>query len=341
MVGESKEDNKIVISSYWTAPIEKVFVDLIILLCRPAPSRRRRVTLGRRLDMVVANRLARALLPFALLAAHSVAAAQGWGSIQGRVVWGAPELPKPAPLDVVKDKEHCLQKGPLVDEIFVVDASSRGLKNVVVYLRFRDKAVIHPDLPQSAKEVEARFKAEFAKANGFAFDELKAKHAAKAVKLADVKTPIAIDQLHCTYVPHVLAVREGQPLLVLNKEPIAHNVKVSSLSGRNDANPILPPDSFEIFNWKEEKGVLNVECSIHGWMRMHAMVFDHPYYSVTDEQGKFTIDKAPAGHFELVVRLPPTAYIDPLKGGKGTARGAKITVLADKQLDLGEIKFAP
>ena len=97
-----------------------------------------------------------------LLAACGLAAAlapvpagnQPWITLKGRVL-----LPKEktvvAPLvNVGVDKDHCLSKGPLFDEAVIVDAKTRGLKNVWVYLRPDDddvKAVIqkekiHPNL---------------------------------------------------------------------------------------------------------------------------------------------------------------------------------------------------
>lgn len=270
----------------------------------------------------------------------SVGLAEDWGSVKGRIVWSAAELPKPLDLDVSKDGDHCLKKGPLKDETYVVDPTSRGVKNAFVYFRFRGQPAIHPTYPSNKQQVEDRFKADFQKLNGFAFDELKAK-VASGVKLGTIKAPVLLDQLQCTYVPHALAIREGQPLLAVNKEPIAHNIKVSSLSGKNDANPILPPGTFEIFRWGEEKSVINVECSIHGWMRMHAMVFDHPYYAITNANGEFSIENVPAGEQDLALRLGANTFIDASKGGKGTARGAKVKIESAKIVDLGDIKFSP
>lgn len=267
------------------------------------------------------------------------AEAADWGTIKGRVVWGSDTLPKPQLLPVEKDKEHCLGKGPIVDESYRVDANSKGLQDVFVYVRFRGKPVLHPDYPQTTKDVEAADKAAFAKLNGFSLEELNSRIADGKVKVADIKAPALIDQDHCVYLPHALAVREGQKIVVLNKEPIAHNVKVMSVSGINDANPIMPANSVQVFEWREEKGMMTIGCNIHGWMKMHAMVFNHPYFAITDAQGGFELKNVPAGEVELLIRHPIGSYIDPIKGGKGTARGAKVKVPAGGVVDLGELKF--
>ena len=269
----------------------------------------------------------------------TIVAAGDWGNIKGRVVWGGDKLPDNPQLDVSKDAEHCLGAGPIKDETFVVNPKTKGVRHVFVYLRFKGKPVIHPDFPQSTADVEAADKAAFEKMNGFKIEQVGAKIAEGKVQVKDLKAAVVMDQLRCTYVPHALAMREGQKILVLNKEPITHNVKVSSQSGKNDANPNLPPNSYQFFSWVEEKSTIKVECSIHGWMRMNAMCFEHPYFNVTDENGAFELKNVPAGELEIVIRHPPGSFVDAVKGGKGSARGAKIKVEANGTLDLGDIKF--
>ena len=45
---------------------------------------------------------------------------------------------------------------------------------------------------------------------------------------------------------------------------------------------------------------IQYKCTIHGWMTGYVRIFDHPYYAVTDENGKFEIKNAPAGKFRIV-----------------------------------------
>ena len=42
-----------------------------------------------------------------------------------------------------------------------------------------------------------------------------------------------------------------------------------------------------------------VKCDIHPWMKSWVHVLDHPFFSVTKEDGKFEITGLPAGKFEL------------------------------------------
>ena len=53
-------------------------------------------------------------LSAALLMAAPMMAQEGWGNIQGRVVWGPKDLPVQMPIQAVNannDKNHCLSKG--------------------------------------------------------------------------------------------------------------------------------------------------------------------------------------------------------------------------------------
>ncbi len=68
-------------------------------------------------------------------AAGSVSTGTGWGTLRGRFTFaGAP--PQPKPLVVDKDTEVCSMGGmKLLDRSVLVDSSSKGLANVVVFAR--------------------------------------------------------------------------------------------------------------------------------------------------------------------------------------------------------------
>ena len=69
-------------------------------------------------------------------AAAATAQPAPWVTVKGRVVFPADKvIPKRAALAVNQDKPHCLAKGPLLDESVLVNPKTRGVKNVVVYLR--------------------------------------------------------------------------------------------------------------------------------------------------------------------------------------------------------------
>src|SRR4051812_8724740 len=90
----------------------------------------------------------------ALLVTGGFSPADEWVTIKGQVVFPADKkLPERAKLNVTQDKDHCLSKGDLLDESVIIDPKSKGIKNVVVFLRPDDtepksefpKDKIHPD----------------------------------------------------------------------------------------------------------------------------------------------------------------------------------------------------
>ena len=38
------------------------------------------------------------------------------------------------------------------------------------------------------------------------------------------------------------------------------------------------------------------KCDVHGWMNAYVGVLDHPFFAVTDEDGKFELKGLPPGH---------------------------------------------
>lgn len=111
--------------------------------------------------------------------------------------------------------------------------------------------------------------------------------------------PVVLDQKNCQYTPHVLAVRIGESLTVRSSDPTIHNVHAAtkvnaafnlSYTGAGQENRIVfaAPEAF------------TVRCDIHPWMRAYVQVFDHPFYAVTGDGGKFEMTGLPAGTYTLV-----------------------------------------
>ena len=48
-------------------------------------------------------------------------------------------------------------------------------------------------------------------------------------------------------------------------------------------------------------GLVNLKCNGgHVWMNAEMFVAPHPYYAVTDQDGKFEVSNVPAGQYEIV-----------------------------------------
>jgi hypothetical protein len=244
-----------------------------------------------------------------VLAGATGGRAEGWGTIKGQVVWDGGAVPGPIKLNVDKDMEHCLSKGPIFkeDNTFVVNPKNKGVRWAAVYLMsvegFKKPIPIHPSLKEIKKRV------------------------------------IEIDQPCCKFEPHVLAMREGQTLVVKNSAPITHNVKLDGIPGPS-LNQILPPGKeLKVEDLTARQMPISVACNIHPWMAGKLFVLKNPYFAITDEDGKFEIKNAPAGEYRLVGWQEGMGWV---VGDKTPNKmGQKITIKADGVTDVGKLPVKP
>ncbi len=117
-----------------------------------------------------------------------------------------------------------------------------------------------------------------------------------------VDQPAALlDQDRCRFVPHVLAVQIGQPLNVVNGDPMRHNVHYKPARNEHvnlafETGGMQKTVSFTV----PEERPTTIKCDIHPWMTAYIGVFSHPFFAVTDERGRYEIARVPAGEYELV-----------------------------------------
>jgi plastocyanin len=107
-----------------------------------------------------------------------------------------------------------------------------------------------------------------------------------------------LDQKVCVYRPHVLVVPINKPVKILNSDGILHNIHTYGKKNppKNIAQPKFKKELTETFAQPE---AIPVKCDVHGWMSAWIVAVDHPYYAVTDANGKFTIAEVPAGTYTV------------------------------------------
>ena len=114
------------------------------------------------------------------------------------------------------------------------------------------------------------------------------------------REPVVLDQVDCRFVPHVLGVQVGQPMLARNSDMELHNVHYTPERNANT--------NFSLNNAGDERTVefghpepepTKIKCDVHPWMTAHVGVFAHPFFTVTNEAGRFTIERVPAGQYTL------------------------------------------
>ncbi len=110
--------------------------------------------------------------------------------------------------------------------------------------------------------------------------------------------PVVMEQKGCQYKPHVLAMRAGQKLKVVNADATAHNIHPMPNNNR-EWNVSQPPGVPVEQVFAREEVAISVKCNIHPWMRSYIAVVKNPYFAVTDKNGAFELKDLPPGNYTV------------------------------------------
>lgn len=113
--------------------------------------------------------------------------------------------------------------------------------------------------------------------------------------------PAVIDQKGCEYIPYVLGAQTKQKIVVKNSDPVLHNVHPTpQVPGNKEYNRgQLPGGPALEFAWDNPEVFLRFKCDIHPWMFSYVGLVDHPFWSVSDTNGNFTITNVPPGTYTV------------------------------------------
>jgi hypothetical protein len=125
----------------------------------------------------------------------------GWGTLKGRLVYdGEPPVMPPMNEALSKDAATCAPGGqPPKSEYLLVDPSSKGIANVVLFARKASR--VH----ESAEPREE---------------------------------PVVFDQKNCVFLTRVVGVTVGQPLDIRNSDNVSHNTSIAGQNVFNEMIPV-------------------------------------------------------------------------------------------------------
>jgi plastocyanin len=116
----------------------------------------------------------------------------------------------------------------------------------------------------------------------------------------ELRTPRArMDQRGEQFFPRILAITVGTTVDFPNNDTTFHNVFSLSRVEPFDLCRYRPGRTGSIVF--RRTGIVPVFCDIHTHMSAYILVFNHPFFAVTAEDGSYTIAGVPPGTYNLLV----------------------------------------
>ncbi|MCX8108798.1 MAG: carboxypeptidase-like regulatory domain-containing protein [Verrucomicrobiae bacterium] len=133
---------------------------------------------------------------------------------------------------------------------------------------------------------------------------------------------VVLDQTNAVFNPYVLGIRTQQTLIVRNSEPYLDAPQCESTNNKpfNFAQPITGMVSRHKFEKPEV--LIRVKCGIHPWEFAFIGVVEHPFFAVTDREGRYSL---PPG-------LPPGKYVIEAVHPKAGRIAREVTLAGDQTL---------
>lgn len=123
-----------------------------------------------------------------------------------------------------------------------------------------------------------------------------------------------IDQTHCEFVPHTLAIQPGQNVRFHNSDLTFHNIRIvrhqiGTFNGGDNLDNLAQAargdENVHTFN---APGIYRLECDVHRWMKAWVVVHEGIHSAVSAADGRYTMSRAlPDGEYTVQAWHPQFA----------------------------------
>lgn len=139
---------------------------------------------------------------------------------------------------------------------------------------------------------------------------------------APPSTPVVLARSDDAVLPPVAVVQSNQPILARSADGKLHTL-VAVNDGRTLFNtPLLPSGEPSRVSFREAEGLVTLHCNVHqdsSEADGQILVLGHPFFTWTDERGRFAFHGVPAGRVKLAAthggRPAPEQAVDLAPGG--------------------------
>jgi plastocyanin len=115
---------------------------------------------------------------------------------------------------------------------------------------------------------------------------------------APASQTVTYDQKGCQYVPHVVAMEVNQPLEIYNHDQTSHNIHPMA-KVNPEWNKSQPPGSPPLKAIYDKAEFIPVKCNVHPWMHGYFAVLSTSHYSVSNDDGKFSLKGLAPGKYTI------------------------------------------
>ena len=111
--------------------------------------------------------------------------------------------------------------------------------------------------------------------------------------------PVTIDQVGCLYRPRIAGLQIYQPLVLLNSDPLFHNVHAKPKDNKGWNISLSGKGKIAVRRFAKPEIMVPIKCDIHGWMKASVGVLHHPYFQITGPDGSYKFSDVPPGEYLL------------------------------------------
>ena len=108
-----------------------------------------------------------------------------------------------------------------------------------------------------------------------------------------------IQLVGCRFTPRVVGVRLDEPVVFVGRDETPHVLLGQSIFNPGFQMDLLRPGQESRKDFIVPEVMLKVGCQVHAWERAWIGVLDHPFFAVTDAEGRYAIAGLPEGTYEV------------------------------------------